>query len=436
MFVFSDRRPSVTLPDGLKVIYAGSSRGVLDPSKQLYRHSRPPQEQHRLQQWWQNNRSSLPGWLVSRLPAWDVHGDNYPDWRDSHELELQFLVVGDLRPHQWDIFVADENGWESRVHNYPFADDGRYERGASQHSGWVRLGGAYPRHCKTIGVRFHLDKEHQPGLTVEQRSAKFTELTIPNPFYEGPVSGTAKGEPLPITKPFRGGTMTLEKVQRDAAVGEDYGYLWLTLRASDGTTNAIDVQTVEITDSSGQQIPDDSGWGKPGKNGCFMYGIGGAPWSDDPTWRLHFRFCRTSHWSCVKEEEVFRFENLPVPTGDPVELNREVTHNGVTLRLGTLSAVYVDAVKHDVADFTVSGWKDDDPQHHLVFIHEARDDQGRTERAFPNGGKSRLVHGPTARYPDHSSYQVRLPPGAKSWSVSLVPETVTEVDFTFQAPQP
>lgn len=430
LMLHSQRTNSVTLPDGIQVTYHGSSRGVMQPSppnaspwaRPSYVHSAPSDNQ-RIQRWWQSLRASLPGWLIMRLPAWDSHPDVFPDWPESHELELQFRVFGSLEARQWDIFVADENGWETRVRDFIWGDDGRAERGAVQHSGWVRLDGPYPRHSEHLCIRFRPNA----GLPMHP---SMTGLRLRNPFYEGPVQSS--GEPLPITRPFHDGTVTLEKLARDSVVGEGHGSLNLTfsLARNGKPMEGHVIRDLEITDSSGQWFRKTSG-SLSSDQARFSLETDTAPWSDDPSWHVTLSLHRDDYISDAAAGEKFLFENLPAPGDAPVAVTRQVTRNGITLRLSNITAM-----RNGEARFTVGGWAEADPRQRVIVIHDARDDRGRTHAILYPGQTTRLVAGPVGGTSEGPVFAVRLPEGAKWWSLTLLAESVTTVKFNPKPPLP
>jgi hypothetical protein len=432
---------TVTLPDGVQVTYFASSRGVpLKPSTGSsastiinYQHSVPAQEAHRVQRWWHAVRRELPVIIAQRLPSWEVQRVDYPNWPDSQPLELQFRVFGSLLSRQWDIGIADENGWETRVREYIWGDDGQEARGAPQISGWVRLGSAYPRHCKTLRIRFHPSEQLERRMSPQMRRATFTEMTLPNPFYEGASASLPKGESLPTTKPFRGGTITLENLTRDSMVGDDYGSLAVlfSLQRDGKPLEDYEVRDLIVTDSSGQYFRQTSGSRERHEGGRYTATHDTAPWSDDPCWTVRLRLNRRNFAKDADPNEVFRFEKLPVPSGKSTEMNREITRNGVSLRLGTLTATANGELR-----FNVTGWTGPDPRSRVIVIHDAHDDQGRTRTTIGTGRHDvPLIGGPVSGGPEGPVYSLRLPPGAKSWDLAVIPETVTEVEFKVRPPQ-
>lgn len=427
---WTQRARSVTLPDGLVVTYFNSSCGALRPApphaspwaRPSYVHSAPSGDQ-RLQRWWQSLRATLPGWLVMRLPAWDSHPDVFPDWPEMHELELQFRVSGNLAPHQWDVFVADEKGWETRVRDYIWGDDGRAERGAPQHSGWIRLGSAYPRHSQQISIRFRpsADSRMPPSTT---------ELQLRNPFHEGPARSS--GERLPITKPFRDGMVTLEELARDPVVGDGHGALHLvfSLARNGQAMEDCSVRELEITDSSGQWFRKTSGSVSPNQ-GRLALTTDTAPWSDDPSWHVTLSLHRDDYSRDATEGEKFLFQKLPAPGNAPIAETWEAARNGITLRVSGITAM-----QNSEARFTVGGWAEADPRHRVIVIHDARDDQGRTHATLRPGQTTRLVGGPVGGSSKGTVFAVRLPEGAKWWNLTLLAESVTTVKFNPRAPLP
>jgi hypothetical protein len=443
--VLTDEMPSVTLSDGTKAIYAGSSNGRREPATPrpsrwdvpLYQHSAPGQDGHRLQRLWQKMRGDLPGWIVSRMPAWDYHEDSYPEGPGLHERELHFRIFGDLGTYAWDIFVADEKGWETQVYDYVWGDDGRFERGAEQHSGWLRLGSAFPLHSKTLRIRFHPGNAIGPDLDYQQRGATFTELVLENPFYEGPT--TASGSKLPVTKPFRGGTITLEEIIRDRVVGTDQyksqerGNLLavFSLEHAGKPRESYEIISLEVTDSSGQFFHALSSYRDQREVGRYTAGTNTAPWSDDRCWKLRLALCRKDHGTEVDEKEIFRFEKLPVPTDKDVELKRELTRNGITLRLTTLTPY-----ESGVAQISIEGWTEGDPRHRTILIHRVRDDLGDIYEKRSSSNDLVYVAGPVESTRRDVTYAVRLPQGAKWWDLEIIPESITEVEFEVQPPMP
>jgi hypothetical protein len=154
-----------------------------------------------------------------------------------------------------------------------------------------------------------------------------------------------------------------------------------------------------------------------------------APWNDDPCWTLRLSLWRTRESADVKDDEVFRFDQLPVPSSkSAIKLNRSITRNGITLHIATLTIA-----QSRQAYFTVIGWTAGDPLRRIV-IKDARDDQGRKEVEGPFGSRAFIVGASTDYGPKGPTFSVILPADAKSWEVSLVPETITELDFTVQPP--
>jgi hypothetical protein len=262
----------------------------------------------------------------------------------------------------------------------------------------------------------------------EDHAGEFTELTIPNPFHEGPAN--AKGERLPITKAFRDGTITLLKVSRDPIVTDNVGQLTVEykMERAGKLWRGFDVQYFHVSDSSGQFFRYTSRSGTGGYTETI--GVNTAPWSDDPCWLMRFSLRREDDSKEVAEDEIFRFEKLPLPTNTSVPIGRELTRNGITLRLGTLEPLD----RHGSSRITVKGWVRDDPVRRHIFVHDARDDQGRTRTPVGTNTWTSFASGPSG-YEDHDPIFVVHPtPGAKSWDLALVPETVTQVEFTVQAP--
>jgi hypothetical protein len=427
-------KPSLVLPDGVRVTYFGNSKGVAAPGSwgnRTYKHPIPPQGPL-LKRTWQKVRGWLPGWLGSRLPVWDYQRDRYPDWGHPHECELQFRVLGEFKSSAWGgwkIGIVDENGWENPAEDYISGEDGRYERGLSaQKSGWLRVGSPYPRHCKTLKVRFRPSASATPGLKEEERLAQFTDFTLRNPFYEGPAP--AGGDRLPITKPFRDGQFTLLKLSRDPVLTGGSGMLdtELKLERAGKLWPGFEVRELLVSDSSGQLFRSTSGHGMRGDT--MVFGINTGPWSDDSSWKLRFRLHRGRDSKTVDESEIFRFEKLPVPSAESVTLNREITRNGITLRLGTLEPLN----RFGESRFTVEGWVRDDPMQRVIIPYDARDDQGRTQARLPNGAGVLLVGGPVGSDHGDPTFAVHSIPGAESWDLPLVPETITEVEFRVQPP--
>jgi hypothetical protein len=433
---------SVTLPDGVRVTYVASSRGMALPKSPgssgweitNYQHSVPQQEASSVQRWWHAVRRELPVFIAHRLPAWEAWRDDYPNWPDQQPLELQFRVFGSLLSRQWDIGIADENGWETRVREYTWGDDGRDARGASQISGWVRLGSAYPRHCKTLRIRFHPSEQIERRMNPLLRRNTFTEMVLPNPFFEGDATNLAKGESLPITKPFRCGTITLENLTRDSMVGDDYGSLDVTFSLQHHNGKPLedyDVRDLVVTDSSGQYFRKTLGSSQRHEGGRYTASSDTAPWSDDPCWTVRLRLNRRNFTKDADPNEVFLFEKLPVPSGKSTELNREITRNGITLRLGTITTM-----TNGESRFNISGWTAVDPRSRVIVIHDARDDQGRTRTTIGTGRHDvPLIGGPVSGGTEGPGYSLRLPPGAKSWDLAVIPETVTEVEFKVLPPK-
>ena len=438
LMLYLGSKPTITLPNGVEVIFHSSNKGVFQPGRPGafweagYDHPIPPQDDHRIRRWWQSLRGELPAWLVSRLPAWDYHPDDYPHGLNSSELELRFRVLGDLGggPNawhdQWSFFVADENGWESRVPDAFWSDDGRFDRGSKQHSGWLRLGTAIPRHSQSLRVRARSGVSSFETYS-ETRLAAYDEITLRNPFYEGPATQT--GARLPITLPFRDGTITLDEIHRDKVVGENLGALTARFRLEKAGKPMPGFVCLRhsVSDSTGQLfLSNIDEWKDEGSHHTLKFG--NAPWSDDPCWRLRLALCRGACDADTPADRVFHFEKLPLPTQDRIELNRSVTQGGITLTLATIGTV-----ENGMSWFAMTGWSSDDPLRHVVLIKEAHDDRGRSRTKHPEHGDVPLAWGSLAAT-QGPPYSLCLPPDAKWWDLSVVPETVTEVEFKFQAP--
>ena len=450
-------RPSITLPGGTVVTYHGSSRGVLQPFdppvppslQPRYLHAAPPQE-FRARLWWKARHAALPEWLRSHLPVSDMITDYFPDQLAWDECELRFRVIGNLEQRLWHIFVVDDNGWETRVRDYVWGDDGRFDHGASERSGWIRLGATFPRHSKTLRVRFRDPSSvGPPGAGPPERLERYTEMTLRNPFYEGEGLATAiaQGDPLPISKPLHGGTATLTKVTRDTVVGEGYGALVAELRLDRAglPLDGYGIAEMRVSDSLGQCYRQMTTGLCDG--GRHLMTSTFAPWSEDPSWSLTFLMCHEDYVPRGTTEgalslrrllapetmpggdEIFRFEKLPVPTDKPIELNRTLTQRGICLRLGTLTAA------QDGARFTVEGWNHDDQNKKVLVIYDASDDQGRWRATTKEGYDVQIVgnFGLAGAFPE-TTFSVQLPKDAKWWNVSLLPETLTEVEFTVRPP--
>ena len=419
------RQPQIVLPDGTRIIYFGNSRGVpMGPYS--FRHTGPPAEEH-TPFWLHRLRSVLPPAVTSYLPVPTVHRTGYPAWPDSHELELQFRTQGDLSQHLWDICVADDQGWETRVRDYTWSDDGQATSRGSPVSGWLRLGSAYPRGSKTIRIVFHPSDRQKPKPDRATRLKPAAESILRNPFWQAPASTPA--EPLPLSLPFRGATLTLQELQRDRIVGDDYGTLraLLVIERDGKPVQGFEVDNMNVSDSSGQVFRQTSS-GYSESLGKMRRNIDTAPWSDDPCWVLRFGLCRRDRFLDVPEDELFKFKDLPLPSEAPADFEREVTCQGVTLRLGKFTRA------SDGPRFVITGWVNDTTGKRRLVLVEARDDQGRSEVDHPRLGRRQVVSGPVGGSMNGVTYSLNLPPEAKSWNLTLLAETVTEVEFRVRSP--
>ena len=165
--------------------------------------------------------------------------------------------------------------------------------------------------------------------------------------------------------------------------------------------------------------------------GRFTLATDTAPWSDDPSWHVTLSLHRDDYIGGAAEGEKFLFENLPAPGSAPIEVTREVTLNGITLRLSNITAM-----QKGEARFTIGGWAEKDPLHRVIVVHDARDDQGRTHATLLPGQTTRLVAGPVGGTAEGPVFAVRLPEGAKGWNLTLLAESVTTVKFNPRAPLP
>jgi hypothetical protein len=217
--VWLGRRPTITLPDGTRIVYHSASRGVPQAGSgnlRIFQHAVPPVPGKKWHDRWQWLRGKFPAPLQARLPVWASPASTFPGWPDTSELELRLRFIGSLQRHQWDICVADEHGWETGVPDYtavlsdPLAPPGKAG------PGWIRLGSPYPRHSKKIRLCFHPNENLKAGITVEEERVVAAELVLDNPFYEGPAP--TPGPKPPITKAFRHGKITLEKITRGRLV--------------------------------------------------------------------------------------------------------------------------------------------------------------------------------------------------------------------------
>jgi hypothetical protein len=421
-WVVKVRHPQIVLPDGTRISYFGHSRGVpMGPYN--FRHSGPPAEEHS-PVWLHRLRSVLPSVVTSYLPGPTVHRTGYPAWPDSHEFELQFRTEGDLSQHLWDICVADEQGWETRVRDYTWSDA---KTGAAPVTGWLRLGSAYPRGSKTIRIVFHPSDRQKPKPDRATRLKPAAELIVPNPFWQAPASTPA--ESLPVSLPFRGATLTLQELQRDRIVGDDYGALraLLVIERDGKAVPGFQVVTMEVSDSSGQVFRQTSS-GYSESLGRMRRSTDTAPWSDDPCWVLRFGLCRKDRFLDVPETELFKFYDLPLPSEAPADFEREVTCQGVTLRLGKFTRA------SDGPRFVITGWVNNTTGKRRYILVEAKDDQGRSEMNHPRLGRRPIVGGPVGVSRDGVTYSLNLPAEAKSWNLTLLAETVTEVECRVRSP--
>jgi hypothetical protein len=430
--VHSLEEPSVMLSDGIRVFYVGSSRGMPQPPGVHGFTVRQPTYQHpsrsrdsRLRRWWQEFLDQLPRFLATRIPQWDYHRDDYPEWVTRHECELQLRVQGDFSGHQHEVFVVDESGWETRADEYIQGDDGRFKHGADHKSGWIRLASAFPRKFQTLRIRF---RRWEGNATPEQLRARFADLVIPNPFYDTSPSAPAHG--LPITMPFSRGTATLNSIKRDRVVGSAYGSLSanITIRRGSLLQDGYAIKAFNVTDSSGQFFDQNDGF-LTCRDGRYTIGTDTAPWSDDPCWYVHMILCREEYSDNVEDGEKFRFENLPVPRASTVPLNREITKNGITLRIPEIGTRAAGGAR-----FTVEGWPQQDRKNRCIIILDARDDRGRTHFLTPEGQRVRMVHSLDDATLNDPTFAVDLPPDAKSWELTILPETLSTLKFSVRPP--
>lgn len=419
------RHPTVVLPDGVRVSYYGSSHGVTMGTSNFHHTGPPAEEYHPF--WLHWLRSSLPPSISSHLPAPIMHRTGYPAWPDMHEFELQFQTKGNLSQHPWDIFVADEHGWETRVRDYTWSDNGAAKSTGEAVSGWLRLGSAYPRRSKTIRIVFHPNDRQTPKPDRETRLKPAAQMIVPNPFWQASSSNVA--EPLPLSLPFRGETLTLKELRRDRIVGDGYGALHslLVVERDGKPLPGFEVARMSVSDSSGQVFRQTTG-GSSESSGRMWNSIDTAPWSDDPCWLVRYSLCRKAYSLDVPEDEQFKFEGLPLPSEAPVKFERKVTCRGMTLSLGKFTQA------SDAPRFLVSGLANDITKGKRIILLDARDDQGRTETSDPRFGRRKIVGGPVGGSQEGMTYSLNLPADAKSWSLTLLVETLTEVEFRVRSP--
>jgi hypothetical protein len=372
----------------------------------------------------------LPKMVASRLPT-PKPPEYFPKEPGTDELEVRIRVETGFRADDWDIGVADDDGWETKAPSYI----------APRGSKWIRLGSAFPRGSEKLYIRFHPSTRKEPHMTAAERGNEFTELTVNNPFYDIstaakrraarllPEVRATKGGTLPITKPFHGGSITLTRFARESTVGDGYGMLHteFTLQRDGKPLPGYD-WAFDVTDSSGQVFRQPVRLRDSVTGGILTVRAYTAPWNDDSAWTLRLSLWRVRGSADIKDDEVFRFENLPLPGSKAIKLNRSLTRNGTTLQIATLSVL-----QNRQAYFTVTGWTAGNPLRRIV-IKDARDDQGRTEVEGALGSRAFIVGASTDYGPTGPTFSVMLPRDAKSWEVSLVPETISQLDFTVQPP--
>ncbi len=158
----------------------------------------PVQNEKLLNSWQELRRRSSARSSHEEQPPWESPPTSFPNWSDSNELELNFQFYGNLGLHQWDICIADENGWETAVPDYMVGSALRDPRGNPPIPGWLSLGSAYPRHSKKIHICFHANPSLKPEISDSEQRAPGAELVLANPFYEGPAPAPA---PRPCPNP-------------------------------------------------------------------------------------------------------------------------------------------------------------------------------------------------------------------------------------------
>jgi hypothetical protein len=420
--------PSVILPGGTKVVYLNGSRGVPTPGKPgLYQHQ-PIEHGTWVRDAWGSLRGHMPFRVQSWLPPWESEFAGFPNWPDSDELELRFQVLGAFDQNQWAIYIADENGWETAVSNYmatpAYWTAGMVRSMAKAASlGWLKVGGAFPRHCKKIKVCFHPKAPSGKGGSKEDAGTAKGEIVLDNPFYEEPAP--SPGPKPPLTKPFRYGEFTLEKLTRGPLVSQQVLALRATfsLRRGPKLLDGFEIGRFQVSDSSGQRFQQTTGAG----DGSTL-STSTAPWSDDLCWTVRFEIRRDNYFSDVSKNEKFVFDHLPVPSGAGVDVNRTITKNGTSLtiskiRLGTYG---------DWRFYVEGGYPPGKKGERGLMIQDARDNQGRTRAVHPRGGNSRLVSGPVGGSALGPEYTVHLASDAKWWDLTLVPEASETVEFKVQ----
>ena len=184
---------------------------------------------------------------------------------------------------------------------------------------------------------------------------------------------------------------------------------------------------MEVSDSTGQRFLFHTEKHERDKSD-HLATIHNAPWSDDPCWRVSLTFCRRHYCEPASPDEVFRFEKLPVPASQRVAVDRELSRNGVTLRLAALTEK-----DQGSAFFKIDGWNDNDPFHRLVLIHQVRDDRGRTHLRTLDGNIP-FVTGPMRGGRDAPRFALNLSSEAKWWDLAVIPETMTQVEFNVLPP--
>jgi len=417
----------VVLPDGTKVIFHSASRGVLTgTSGSLPTFSHPsPDQPGKFRVLWMALYQKLPDMLQSKLPSGQRPPSGFPDGPTLHELELRFQIIGSLRERPlWDIGIADDNGWETMVPNYFTVD--REDSTGPGVTGWLRLGSAYPRHSKKLRICFHPAPLSHPELTAEQRCKAMAELSMDNPFYEGPAPPAAAKAPQ--TKRFRDGEVTLERLTRGPLVSGDFSDLKAVLHLHSGAKEfgtGYHIYDFMVTDSSGQWFRTFS-VSSSTYQGQRTFNLTTAPWSDDPCWTVRFEIARDDSLISSRKEDSYVFDHLPVPSDENTPVDRTLTKKGVTLHISQLERVGNDYTM-GIEGPGLNNWRD-----RRIVIAEARDDQGRDYVTVEPGTKERLISGPMGWNAQGPIYYLHLPQDARWWDLSLIVENRETIEFKVQ----
>jgi hypothetical protein len=321
------------------------------------------------------------------------------------------------------LVAFDEHGCEIEAAGYAT----RYFNGwgsSEAIEAWVLP--VFPRRGKTVGLRAFM-------LSPEQKWVHAFEWTVRNPT-PGPHP-VWQPHPLPLTARTGDLKVTLTGLTGGVKLADRGGWpaggrvlTRATFQVARGGRPANEWEPVgiQVSDASGNTWSS-LGFPPPESRASKRIAIEGAPWRDEPAWKLRVEMARVTSFT---PEELLTFRNLPVPRLDkPAHPNRTLTYHGLRLRLQTISGPFPPRPPPRKALFNTSLQLYLTPPSDAVRLTlvRATDDRGRplSVSRFGRRGKD-----------GRHSCGFDLPPGAKSLNLTFALQKSRFVEFLAKPSHP